>query len=546
MRLGSDGTLLLSPSDLGNHLACEHLTQLELRVLRGELERPQLPDPYGDVVRAKGIEHERARLARLEEQGVRIARMPTYEDEAISSEERRRATEEAIRAGEADVIYQAYLSDGTWRGFADFLERQPDGTYEPVDTKLARSAKPLHLLQLCFYAEQLERIQGRLPERVHVELGTGERETFRTADFIAFYRRARERFLSALGMDGDPAARNETPPTTYPWPCEHCKVCDFRKVCGEQLRADDHLVLVAGLGRRYAEPLMAAGISTLEALGDAAPGTVVDGIRPETLEKLRHQASLQLHYRRTGEHRVEHLPDEPDTGFRLLPAPSEGDVWLDLEGHPFYEPARGLEYLLGWCYREDGEVRYEALWGTDRRGEKEAFERFVDWVEERRRRFPELHVYHYASYERTALRRLMGEHATREDEIDDWLRGELLVDLYRVVRQALRASVGSYSIKEVEKLYGFVRTAEVAGGDESVVLFERWLETGEDALLEGIRAYNEEDCRSLEQLHEWLLRQRPPELPLRPPPESRERSEAAVERDAERAALYEALLDGAA
>jgi len=57
-----------------------------------------------------------------------------------------------------------------------------------VDTKLARSAKPLHLLQLCFYAEQLERIQGRLPEHIHVELGTEERETFRTAEFIAFLR----------------------------------------------------------------------------------------------------------------------------------------------------------------------------------------------------------------------------------------------------------------------------------------------------------------------------------------------------------------------
>lgn len=354
MRLGSDGTLKLSPSDLGNHLACEHLTQLELRVLRGELERPHLPDPYGDVIRAKGIEHERAHLERLEAAGLRVARMPTYEDADIGSEERRRLTEEAIRAGEADVIYQAYLSDGTWRGFADFLLRQPDGTYEPVDTKLARSAKPLHLLQLCFYAEQLERIQGRLPEEVHVELATGERETFRTADYIAFYRRARERFLRAA----------QTPPPAYPWPREHCGICDLRRLCGERLRADDNPVLVAGLGRRYAEPLLAAGIPTLEALGDAPPGIAVDGIRPETLERLRHQASLQLHHRRTGEHRVEHLPDEPDTGFRLLPRPSEGDVWLDLEGHPFYEPTRGLEYLFGWCYRQGGEVRYEAVWGS--------------------------------------------------------------------------------------------------------------------------------------------------------------------------------------
>ena len=167
-------------------------------------------------------------------------------------------------------------------------------------------------------------------------------------------------------------------------------------------------------------------------------------------------------------------------------------------------------------------MRYEVVWGLDRDGEKAAFERFVDWVEARRRVHPDLHVYHYAAYERTALRRLMGEHSTREREIDDWLRQELLVDLYRVVKQALRAGVTSYSIKEIEKLYGFVRTAEVAGGDESVVLFEQWLEAQEDALLEGIRAYNEEDCRSTVALHEWLLGLRPAELPWRLPPDERE------------------------
>jgi uncharacterized protein len=133
----------------------------------------------------------------------------------------------------------------------------------------------------------------------------------------------------------------------------------------------------------------------------------------------------------------------------------------------------------------------------------------------------------------------------REAEIDDWLRQEVLVDLYRVVKQALRASVTSYSIKEVEKLYGFERTAEVAGGAESVVLFEQWLEARDAALLEGIRAYNEEDCRSTVALHEWLLELRPRELPWRLPPDQRDRTEEAEERDAARAALHEALLDGA-
>jgi uncharacterized protein len=558
MRLAADGTLLLSPSDLSAHLACPHLTNLSLQVQREELERPHADDTHGDLIRRKGDEHEAAYLGRLEAEGRAIVRIPTYDDEGFDADEARRLTEEAVRTGEAEVIYQPYLTDGTWRGFADFLEKVDEGsgpgmpgpyeeqqgqdeaslaptgkaTYEVVDTKLARSAKPAHVLQLCFYSEQLARIQGRLPEHFHVELGTGERETFRTADHMAYFRRARERFLAAVG----------TSPETYPWPCDHCGLCDFRNLCKQRLRDDDNLVLVAGLRRSQADHLAEYGIPTLAALGEQVPGLEVEGMRTETLEGIRHQASLQLHRRKTGEHRVDHLPDEEGRGFRLLPEPSFGDVWLDLEGHPFYEPARGLEYLFGWCYRDgDGTVRYEAAWARDRDGEREIFERFVDWAVARRRSYPDAHVYHYASYERSALRRLMGEHGTREQEVDDFLRQDVLVDLYRVVKQSLRASVESYSIKAIEELYGFVRTAEVRGGDESTVLFETWIESGDDSLLRDIEAYNEEDCRSTVALHEWLLHRRPPDLPWRPSPVPD--PPADEEMPPERALLRDGLLE---
>ena len=156
-----------------------------------------------------------------------------------------------------------------------------------------------------------------------------------------------------------------------------------------------------------------------------------------------------------------------------------------------------------------------------------------------------MHVYHYGHYERTALSRLMGEHATREEEMDDLLRGEVLVDLFQVARQALRVSQPSYSIKAVEELYDFRRSADVHGGAESAVLFEEWVESGLDELLDGIRAYNEEDCRSLCELHNWLVELRPADLPWREPPERREVEEEARERLDERARFEAELLEGA-
>ena len=339
---------------------------------------------------------------------------------------------------------------------------------------------------------------------MHVENGLGERETFRVVEFEAYYRRVRERFLAAIADE----------PETYGWPTGHCGICDFRHMCWQQRVDDDHLSLVAGLRRAQAETLIATGVTTLEQLGDLAPATLASRLPPDanadSFEGARHQAELQLRGRREDRYLFELLPDEEERGFRLLPAPDAGDVWFDMEGHPFYETSRGLEYLFGYCFRNDeGEVVYDAVWGRDRDDERIAFEQFVDWVVARRAQHPGMHVYHYAAYERSALTRLAGQHGTREQEVDDFLRQEVLVDLYRIVKQSLRASTDSYSIKAIEKLYGFERTAEVAGGDESVVRFEEWVETGDDSILEEVERYNEEDCRSTYELHEWLRSIRP-------------------------------------
>jgi predicted RecB family nuclease len=527
----TNGRLSFSPSDLVGFLACPHLTTLQVAVARGEVEKPYRHNPHADLIRRKGDEHEAAYFTALGGDVVRIGE--TWE---IGWDQAAEATTQAMHDG-ARVIYQGTFVNGSWRGLADFVERQPDGGYEAVDTKLARHARPGHVLQLCFYTEQIARIQGRMPEAMHVVNGLGEREAFRPDEYLAYYRRVRGRFLDAVQNGAE----------TYPYPVEHCGLCDFLARCRQQWEDDDHLTLVAGISRAQVERLTAGGIGTLEALGRTPLGTRVEKVRSETFEKLQRQAALQLSYRETNEHRIELLLVEPERGFSLLPEPSAGDIWLDLEGHPWFEPARGLEYLFGWVYLDDdGQPQYDCLWAHDREAEKAAFQRLIDLIAERRSRYSGMHVYHYAPYERTALGRLMGRHGTREDELDELLRGKVLVDLYRVTRQALVASLPRYSIKNVEELYGFERTADVSGGSESVVAFEEWLEVGDESLLESIRAYNEEDCVSLYELHRWLLSLRPPELPWRPAPDDQEPpSEEAQARIEELERVRGELLEGA-
>jgi uncharacterized protein len=177
VRASEDGSLRLSPSDLADYLACPHLTTLELAVARGEIARPHVDNPQAELIRRKGDEHELEYLAELRAQGKSVLELPRDANIATNSA----ATEAAISRAQHNVIYQACFAADGWRGYADFLERQPDGTYEAVDTKLARHAKPAAVLQLCFYSQELGRIQGRLTERMHVVLGTREHESFRLA-----------------------------------------------------------------------------------------------------------------------------------------------------------------------------------------------------------------------------------------------------------------------------------------------------------------------------------------------------------------------------
>ena len=174
---------------------------------RGEREKAFAASAYANLVFAKGEQHEDAYLAQLIAAGRDVATIELDRDGGWDWARAARETEQALRDGRG-VIYQAALVDGDWRGLADFVERRADGSYEVVDTKLARHAKPSHIFQLCFYSTVVARLQGHAPEWMHVELGSGERESFRVADFDAYYRLIRDRFVRAAGSSAE----------TYPWP----------------------------------------------------------------------------------------------------------------------------------------------------------------------------------------------------------------------------------------------------------------------------------------------------------------------------------------
>ncbi|MER9335797.1 TM0106 family RecB-like putative nuclease [Mesorhizobium sp. M0293] len=276
-------------------------------------------------------------------------------------------------------------------------------------------------------------------------------------------------------------------------------------------RADDHLCLVAGISKVQINELKTRGVGAMESLA-AMPLPLQ--WKPErgsahSYERVREQARLQVEARASGNLGFELLPVEAGFGLSCLSEPSDGDVFLDLEGDPFVGE-HGLEYLFGYHFRnEAGEWTYVGDWAFTRADEKLAFEAFIDFVTKRREAYPELHVYHYAPYEPGALKRLMGRYATREEEFDNMLRSKLFVDLYSVVRNGLRASVESYSIKRLEPFYGFTRETALQDANVALLSLQSSLELGHpDKIREEdrsvVESYNRDDCESTQFLRDWL------------------------------------------
>ncbi|MCI2265044.1 TM0106 family RecB-like putative nuclease [Sediminivirga luteola] len=410
---------------------------------------------------------------------------------------------------------------------AAFADQIP--VYAVVDAKLARSAKVSALLQLGAYAEQLQRAGIAVADHAYLVLGTGSWEGFRTSDILPVYRerRAELRRLIRVLMPGPGVpAQDNIPSNPVTWGDPRFPACGRCEVCEPEVHEHDDLLLVAGMRMDQRKRLHAQGIASVTALArrPQPPAGVPAG--------LWHQARIQ-HGAGSVDGVIGGVAYLVQNAAQLgaIPAPSQGDVFFDFEGDPLYtEPGggnaasaaagaaeAGLEYLFGVMETPeagDRHGRFVPFWAHSRAEERQALSDFLDYVRQRRERWPDMRIYHYAPYENAALKRLASRHGLGEDAVDELLREGVLVDLYPVVRKALRVSQRSYSIKKLEPLYmgDEYREADVQNAADSVVAYAEYCaarDAGRQSeaarILEGIREYNRYDCLSTLRLRDWLL-----------------------------------------
>ena len=463
-----------------------------------------------------GHKHEESLIKDLEAEGKRVKKLSGKMTTDAFHE-----TLDAIHDGGYDFIHQASLQNEELRGSADLLERidHPSKlgawSYIPIECKLSSHSKPIYLVQACAYCELLEPILGNRPRNFKLYLGgkkfEKEPDGYRVDDFWMWYRRLRYRYQKFL----DSFDKNRQPEHS---PGDHGHWSSFIE---EELGKKRDLILVAGMRQSQRNKLIAAGISTIEELAKASISQIINKLDEKMFIRLREQAAIQIRSSKLdGRPAFEvRSNEEQEKGLEMLPMPDKGDVWFDMEGYPNPLTGEKLEYLFGACYFDKkGDRQFKAWWAHNDIAEKKAFDEFIQWIKNRRVVYPDLHVYHYASYEKTALSRLATTHCIHKNKWDQWLREELFVDLFPIVRNGLLLGAPSYSIKKVEKLYlKNFRDEEISTAADSVVQYAEWQKLreekkastliSENKILKDLQDYNEKDCQSTEELHKFLIKQ---------------------------------------
>ena len=517
MFLLTDTALVTSASDLTLASDSEFAFLRVLDVRLGWASQDDIPPDDAMLERAAelGGVHENRLLERYRaEHGDALV---SFSDDRPKGADALRAraaeTRDALAAG-APVVYQGVFFDESdpelpFVGYADFLVRQPDGRYRVVDTKLARHVKVTALLQLAAYHEQLERLGIPVDDTVELILGNDQVETAHIDDIRPVFRRRRARMHQVV-------AEHRAEGVVAQWGDERYAIDGRCKYCEGPAGEADDLITVAGMKLTQRDKLRSVGVITLHQLADLAERPAECDIPTPTFDKLRLQAQLQAGAPAGDSHAAPPFVVIDPRPIAGLPTPSAGDLFFDFEGDPMYAEIQpdgtqrwGLDYLFGWV---DAAGDFDKLWAHDQASEAEALEEFLSFVVLRLAQYPDLHIYHYASYEKTHLLSIAARHGVGEQIVDELLRRGVLVDLYPIVTSSLRVGSPSYSIKKLEPLYmGEDEREGVANAADSVVQYvayraarEDGLDQEADRILADIAQYNAYDCRSTLGLRDWL------------------------------------------
>ena len=393
------------------------------------------------------------------------------------------ATMELMKQGKN--IYHGVLMEGDWVGIPDLLEAREgksnlgDHYYVVYDVKSGRDIRDEYKFQLVFYSLILERLQGVLPRDAYIINADGEERSFMVDDFVEQFHLTRQRIEQIL--------EGEKPP---PFLKSGCKHSPWYSLCVEDTRGCDDVSLIYRLSQNDQRRLYDIDIHTVKELAAADLDHLRSRLEDWPFDKvlrIYNQAQALV----SGEPMILKKGEFPAV---------ENEIYFDIES----DPTETIDYLLGILARHSsGKSEYKCFLAKDKSEEGKNWREFLDFLES----LDDFVIYHYSYYEREVFSRL-GQKYGISRALEDKFKNNT-IDLHLAVVEAVILPLYFYSLKDVAQYLGFKWSAEDAGGAESVVWYNEWLETGDQKIMDKIIKYNEDDVRATLFVKEWLEKQKP-------------------------------------
>ncbi|MDC1054823.1 TM0106 family RecB-like putative nuclease [Candidatus Pelagibacter ubique] len=442
-------------------------------------------------------------------------------------EDRFEKTKEAIKKG-YDLIHKAHFKHKGWVGEIDFLiidknKKTKNGKcrYEVYDTKLSSVPQTDHITQISLYSEWIATQQdNELPDFMYLILGIKNKEKkitklkideevkqYKTLNYQLYFQKNNTNYIKFLESDKKDIEPNR---------CSFCAMCEWSDVCDKIWIEKDHLNQIAKIRKDQIVKIKKHGVKTLSDFAKLKKAEKIKDLNSIILNKHLSQAELLIKFKETKIPQYKILPLEDERGFNKIPKSSPHDLFFDIEGldkilnsEESEQDKQALEYLFGIYDHDNKKEPYKYFWAHNQDEEKEKFVELLEFIDKHLKKYPKAHIYHYNHYEKTALTKLMSKHDTHLEQVNDLLRYGKLVDLHAVVNQGIQVSEREYSLKNLEKFYGYKRKGEIKKANDSTDKYLDWIETGEERLLDEIKLYNREDCESTYFLREWLSEIKP-------------------------------------
>jgi uncharacterized protein len=532
--------MLINAELLLQHQKCKRRSFLNVR---GDKTQQDAPSDLLLKLYQDKYAHQKEVLEKLSYQRPKFPREEPKTGEAATLELMQQGVE-CIYKG---VLTTSYSDDHTLLIRPDLLIKQKgnsrlgDWMYVPARVELGKRPKQEYQVIAAFYAFVLAQVQ--LPQFAEAWLMLRGKETRYNVDLVKWIPRMQE-ILDECIL----SLQSPTSPEVF-ISRQKCSLCNWYTNCHQTASRQQHLSLVPGITPNRYEHLKTLNITTLESLVQTNPSILenLPGFDRQVATQLILQGKSLLENRPlflpaalVDQSIIEELPSyyqDPPSSSELLTLPKPNDKailevpWAMVPNSPsiqypttveidpvVYEtitysapielyfdieaqPDLNLNYLLGVLVvdRENETEQFYSFIAEKPDEEKLIWQQFLELVWQ----YPDAPIYHFCVYEFDTVQRLAKLYRTPSKKVLPVL--DRFVDIYEQLTATVVLPLESYALKAIARWLGFEWRDPEASGAKCIYWYDRWLKTGDRALLEIIKRYNEDDCRATHSVKDWLV-----------------------------------------